>query len=137
MAGLLGLSAHVLARYEEGQERTPAAVLLEMTRHLGCQLTDLFAGMPSLEVEEEFQGSRPSVSPLAAPTEAPLAASGHSLQPPEPGPGPTGRPAPLPGSPVGTGRPDAAAVARIIEVYSELESPILRERLLQLLQALQ
>jgi transcriptional regulator with XRE-family HTH domain len=116
LATLLGLSVHVLIRYEEGQERAPAPVLLEVTRHLGCHLTDLFAGMPSMEPEEDFRGSRP---------EAPAPAS----SPPEPI-----MPNVAANSPNATG--EAVAVAKVIQAYSDLKNPAVRSTLLALLQAL-
>ena len=123
---LLDISVHVLARYEEGQERTPAAILLQLTRHLGCHLTDLFAGMPSMESEDEFPGSRPgSTSPPE-----PLA----DRAPAERGDYPTAADRGVSGRADAQG--DAAAVAEIVKAFSDLTSPLLRERLLGLLQAL-
>jgi transcriptional regulator with XRE-family HTH domain len=123
LATLLGISVHVLIRYEEGQERAPAAVLLELTRHLGCHLTDLFAGMPSMEAEDEFPGSRPSGLPPITPTATPTATPG-------------GAQAPAATVAEATGTVEAAVVASIIKAYSDLTSPTLRLSLVSVLQAL-
>ena len=131
MAALLGIPVHVLARYEEGQDRTPASVLLELTRHLGCQLTDLFAGMPSLEVEDEFPGSRPASSPPVETTaEAPDYAAPSQVH--EAGP----TLPPVIDGPLFDPSHDAAATSHIIQAYAALRNPVVRERLLSLLQAL-
>ena len=124
VATLLGISVHVLARYEEGQERAPAAVLLELTRHVGCQLTELFAGMPSMEADEGFQGSRPAALPFAevAPERQPIS---------------PGRPeAEAAGDAASATKNEARAVADIIRAFSDLSNPALRENLLGLLKAL-
>ncbi len=124
VATLLGISVHVLARYEEGQERAPASVLLELTRHVGCQLTELFAGMPSMDADGDFQGSRPAAVPFAE-VVAPRQPVGHS----RPEAGAVG------GTPIPT-KNDAVAVADIIRAFSDLTSPAVRENLLGLLRAL-
>ena len=131
VTSLLGISVHVLARYEEGQERAPASVLLELTRHVGCQLTDLFAGMPSLEVEDEFPGSRPAPAPAPVPDASADRRLNDPRPPAEPATLPPVRPDPVP-----TGREDAAAVASIIRAFAALQNPVVREKLLGLLQAL-
>ena len=123
VATLLGISVHVLARYEEGQERAPAPVLLELTRHVGCQLTELFAGMPSMEADEEFKGSRPT-APTFAEIAPERATPGHAQRE---------LPAPVAASAI---KDDARVVADIIKAFSALPNPALRERLLGLLNAL-
>lgn len=125
VATLLGLSVHVLARYEDGEERAPASVLLEMTRHLECQLTELFAGMPSMEADDDFQGSRPSPTSFAETAPAQVA----------PGYAPADIHARSSGS-ASAMRDDARVVADIIKAFSDLTNPALRERLLGLLNAL-
>ena len=125
VATLLGISVHVLARYEEGQERAPASVLLELTRHVGCQLTELFAGMPSMEAEEDFPGSRPAAMPFSE-----ITAERHNPSHGQPEPTAT---SPVPASAM---KNDARAVADIIRAFSDLTNPALRERLLGLLNAL-
>lgn len=132
VATLLGVSVPVLARYEDGQERAPASILLELARHLGCHLTELFAGMPSMEAEDEFPGSRPISAPHPDPIAErvladPAAPAAHDHVT-----------APIYGAPPDklAAQDDAATVADIIRAFSGLTNPVLRERLVGLLQAL-
>ena len=107
---MLGISVHVLARYEDGQERAPAAVLLELTRHLGCQLTDLFAGMPSMGAEDD---PALPVSPPLMPTDEVQTAPSTRSNP-----------------------DDATVAADIIKAFADLKNPVLRARLIGVLQVL-
>lgn len=126
VATLLSISVHALARYEEGAERAPPSVLLELTGHLGCQLTDFFAGMPSMELDEGFQGSRVAGTPMT-PNASGQAATAHVRDPAPAVPGPAIQ---------GTGRDEAAIAAGIVKAFADLTSPLLRSRLLGLLEVM-
>ncbi len=126
VATLLSISVHALARYEEGVERAPPSVLLELTGHLGCQLTDFFAGMPSMEMEQEFQGSQVAGKPMTPNAPSPPA----TAYVPDPAPA-------VPGPAIQrTGRDEAAIAAGIVKAFADLTSPLLRSRLLGLLEVM-
>jgi predicted transcriptional regulator len=127
LSTFLGISVHVLARYEEGQERAPANVLLEITRHAGCDLTDLFVGLSSGE-DDVFKGSHVDEFPSGEPQVRSMrhvaqADAGTQMRSEEP-----------------TGailtREDVVTTIQIITIFSSLTDPLTRRRLVNLLQAL-
>ena len=81
--------------------------------------------MPSMESDDDFQGSRATALPF--PDAAPVR--------PAPGQAPPDPPAAQPAA-TSTMKSDASAVADIIKAFSDIGSPALRERLLGLLNAL-